>query len=241
MLSIHDAQIIAANQSNQSPLDGRQLITLVNQKGADTPAYQFVWAMAALVAVIDACIPFGINQFDVASQVLASASNLAMISQCSALGTRLQLDLEVWKSIAQITGLQKEISRWMMTWLEKLSVPQLPLRTEPLEQAETKEMVRLLRWMWFETEPITRSEQSRRTWTNSEFAITYEVVYATAYSLEKVGMGIHVWEGASIGESDGEEIGFARINAPYPGTLRVPTPHTILYSVPKRPGGPACT
>jgi hypothetical protein len=57
----HGARVMAANQCSQSSLDGPELITLVNQKGADTLAYKFVWAMAALVAVIDECIPSGTN------------------------------------------------------------------------------------------------------------------------------------------------------------------------------------
>jgi hypothetical protein len=71
-----------------------------------------------------------------------------------------------------------------MTWAGRLGVPRLPLAIEPSELAERKEMVRLLRWIWFETEPVEGSEQSPHTWTNSKFRIRYETVYAAAYSLE---------------------------------------------------------
>ncbi|KAF8253283.1 hypothetical protein K440DRAFT_657280 [Wilcoxina mikolae CBS 423.85] len=190
-----DSQITAAGGSSHSPLNGPQLISLVNKiRTEDTMAYNFVWSMAVLAAIIVEYVPSGINQFHMASQVLASTSNHTIMSQCSALGTRLQFDLEVWKSIAQVTGLQKEIARLIMArpWEKVIGVSQWQFGSEPLEQAEMKEMVRFLRWMWFKTEPAEGGKQTQETWADPTFVIRHKAVYVVAYSLKNIGMDINL-------------------------------------------------
>lgn len=110
-------------------------------------AYEFIWLMASIAAALEECFLSGSDQFSVLKAAFDRRSVTSSISDYMnrpVLQARLCQDLEVWKTIARVTGLQNAISAWIADFPLEVIYPLVSL--EPVTH-EADEMASLVKWL----------------------------------------------------------------------------------------------